>query len=33
VIKDEIARRNSRLVISRKIYEVAIKIDEYIYKR
>jgi hypothetical protein len=33
MIKDEITYRNSRLVISYKIYEVAIKIDERIYER
>jgi hypothetical protein len=33
VIKDEIAYRDSRLVIAREIYEVAMKIDERIYER
>jgi hypothetical protein len=33
VIKDEIARRESRPVISREMYEVAMKIDERIYER
>jgi hypothetical protein len=33
MIKDEIVYRDSRLVIAREIYEVAIKIDERIYKQ
>jgi hypothetical protein len=33
MIKDEIAHRKSYPAISRKMYKVAIKIDEYIYER
>jgi hypothetical protein len=33
VIKDEIARRKTRLATAREIYDVVIKIDERIYKR
>jgi hypothetical protein len=32
MIKDEIARRDTRLAIVYKIYNVVIKIDEHIYK-
>jgi hypothetical protein len=32
MIKDEIARRDSRLVIAYEIYEVVIKINKYIYE-
>jgi hypothetical protein len=33
MIKDEIARRDSRPAIFQEIYEVALKIDERIYER
>ena len=33
IIKDEIARRETRSTIVREMYEVALKIDKRIYKR
>jgi hypothetical protein len=33
VIKDEIARRETRPAIVREMYDVAMKIDERIYER